>query len=135
VRGISLEAIIEEGRTLAYLMRAGAVPRETTFVTPPEERFQVGFIVHEGGTSIARHVHRPLQRHLIGTSEVLVVQSGRCEVDFFGERRELVATREMFAGDVMIMIAGGHGFRLLEDTVFLEIKQGPYTGLDEKERF
>ena len=35
----------------------------------------------------------------------------------------------------MLMVGGGHGFRMLEDTVFLEVKQGPYTGLDEKERF
>ena len=49
--------------------------------------------------------------------------------------RELVATRELRQGDVMLMIAGGHGFRMLEDTILLEIKQGPYTGIDEKERF
>jgi hypothetical protein len=35
----------------------------------------------------------------------------------------------------MLMLAGGHGFRLLEDTTFVEVKQGPYTGLEEKERF
>jgi len=35
----------------------------------------------------------------------------------------------------MLMVTGGHGFRMLENTVFLEVKQGPYTGLEEKERF
>ena len=29
---------------------------------------------------------------------------------------------------------GGHGFKMLDDTMFLEIKQGPYTVVDEKER-
>ena len=38
-------------------------------------------------------------------------------------------------GDVMLMVGGGHGFRMLEDPVLLEIKQGPYMGEDEKERF
>ena len=33
------------------------------------------------------------------------------------------------------MTGGGHGFCMLEDTVLLEIKQGPYTGLEEKEHF
>ena len=47
----------------------------------------------------------------------------------------LVATRELLPGDIMLMVGGGHGFRMLEDTVLLEVKQGPYTGLDEKERF
>jgi uncharacterized protein YjlB len=72
---------------------------------------------------------------MVGTSEVLVVRRGKCEVDFFDDDRQLVATRELEAGDVMLMVGGGHGFRMLEDTVFLELKQGPYLGLDEKELF
>jgi hypothetical protein len=35
----------------------------------------------------------------------------------------------------MIMVGGGHGFRMTEDTVLLEVKQGPYPGVQEKERF
>ena len=60
---------------------------------------------------------------------------GDCEIDIYNDERELVATRELREGDIMLMVGGGHGFRMLEDTVFLEIKQGPYTGVDEKERF
>ena len=41
----------------------------------------------------------------------------------------------MKTGDVMVMVSGGHGFRMIENTVFLEIKQGPYIGIDEKKRF
>jgi hypothetical protein len=33
------------------------------------------------------------------------------------------------------MVGGGHGFRIKEDTVLLEIKQGPYLGVDDKELF
>ena len=47
----------------------------------------------------------------------------------------LVATRELKTGDVMLMVGGGHGFRMLEDTVLLEVKQGPYTGITEKRLF
>jgi hypothetical protein len=65
----------------------------------------------------------------------LVVKRGRCEIDIYNDERELVATRELGPGDIMLMVGGGHGFRMIEDTIFLEIKQGPYTGIDEKERF
>jgi len=47
----------------------------------------------------------------------------------------LVTTRELKAGDVMLMVGGGHGFRILEETVFLEIKQGPFLPVTEKEHF
>jgi hypothetical protein len=47
----------------------------------------------------------------------------------------MVVTREMHVGDILIAVSGGHGFRVLEDTVLLEIKQGPYPGGAEKARF
>ena len=130
-----VERIIWSDQPLAYIIRAEMEPRETTFLTPPEFKQQVGFVVYPTSGEIQRHVHRPLERHLVGTSEVLIVRRGRCEIDIYNNQLELVATRELRQGDIMLMVDGGHGFRMLEDTVFLEVKQGPYTGIDEKERF
>ncbi len=130
-----LEWIERDGRPLAYIIRAAMMPEKTTFLTPDDFKQQVGFVVYPKGGEITRHVHRPLQRHLVGTSEVLVVRKGRAEIDIYDDDRTLVATRELRQGDIMLMVAGGHGFRMLEDTVFLEVKQGPYTGVEEKERF
>ncbi len=130
-----IEIISTGGQQLAYIVRGGHLPEATTFITPSSFKQQVGYVVYPAGGQIKRHTHRPLERHLIGTSEVLVVLKGRAEIDVYDDELALVATRELHSGDVMLMIGGGHGFRMLEDTVFLEIKQGPYTGLDEKEQF
>lgn len=130
-----IERIVSEGQTLAYIIRAAMSPSSTTFVTPDEFKQQVGFVVYPAGGVVARHMHLPLERHLVGTSEVIVVRKGHCELDVYDDSRTLVATRDLRLGDVMIMVGGGHGFRMLEDTVLLEVKQGPYTGLVEKELF
>ena len=131
-----LEAIADRaGFTLAYIIRSGMVPEETTFLTPPELNLQVGFVVYPAGGEIARHAHRPLERRLTGTAEALVVRKGRCEIDLYDEARALVATRELAPGDIVLVLGGAHGFRMREDTVLLEVKQGPYSGPGEKERF
>lgn len=130
-----IERICFEDQPLAYVIRAELPTEQTTFLTPPDFKQQVGFIVYPKGGEIIRHVHRKLERNIVGTSEVLVVRKGRCEIDVYNDQRDLVATRELRVGDVMLMVGGGHGFRMLEDTVLLEVKQGPYTGIDEKERF
>jgi hypothetical protein len=130
-----IEDISWNGKPLAYIIRAEMNPEKTAFLTPPEFNFQVGFVVYDAGGEIIRHVHRPLERHIVGTSEVLFVKKGRCEIDIYNDARELVVTRELCIGDALLMVGGGHGFRMREDTVFLEIKQGPYIGIDEKERF
>jgi quercetin dioxygenase-like cupin family protein len=130
-----IEQVMWHEKPLAYIIRAEMIPTKTAFVTPPEFKQQVGFVVYPAGGEIQRHDHRPLERHLVGTSEVLVIQRGRCEIDIYNDDRELVATRELRQGDIILTVAGGHGFRMLEDTVFLEVKQGHYTGVDDKERF
>ena len=131
----SIERITSNGIVLCLVVRASFAPERTTFLTPSEYKQQVGFVVYPAGGEIARHVHLPLERHLVGTSEVLLVKQGRCLLDVYDDARELVATLELGPGDLMLMVAGGHGFRMLEPTVLLEVKQGPYTGLEEKERF
>lgn len=130
-----VQRIFWKDKCLAYVIRTEFQPEKTTFLTPSDYKQQVGFVVYPAGGEIQRHVHRPLERHLVGTSEVLLVKQGRCEVDIYNDERDCVATVELRTGDIMLMVGGGHGFRMLEDTVFMEVKQGPYTGVDEKERF
>jgi hypothetical protein len=130
-----VEIIEAKGGPLCYVIAASLAPRDTTFVTPPEFKQQVGFVAYGAGAEIPRHTHVPLERSLVGTAEVLVVRKGRCMMDVYDHDKQLVATRELTTGDVVLLVAGGHGFRMLEDTLFLEVKQGPYLGLEEKERF
>ena len=125
----------QDGAFLAYIIRADFSSGITSFITPPENNFQVGFVVHPQGGEIQSHFHRTIDRHISNTSEVLVVRKGRCEIDVFDDHKQLVETLQLTPGDVMVMVAGGHGFRMLEDTILLEIKQGPYIGIEEKERF
>jgi len=130
-----VEKIVSNGKPLAYIIRGELEPTQTTFLTPPEFKQQVGYIVYSAGGEIRRHLHRALERTLVGTSEVLIVRRGRCQIDIYDDGRKLVASRELRSGDITLMVGGGHGFRMQEDTVFLEVKQGPYTGIDEKECF
>jgi hypothetical protein len=130
-----VEKIYWQGQALTYIIRAKPLPEKTTFLTPAEFKQQVGFVVYPAGGEVKRHMHLPLERHLVGTSEVLIVRQGHCLMDIYNDDRELVATRELSTGDVMLMVGGGHGFRMLEDTIFLEVKQGPFLPVAEKELF
>ena len=130
-----METIDHDGEVLAYIVRGGPPPAETKYLTPDDCSLQVGHVVYPADSEIPRHAHLPVERHLVGTAEVLIVQQGRCEVDVYSDDRRIVTTRELRLGDILISVAGGHGFRVLEDLVLLEVKQGPYPGGAEKERF
>jgi len=128
------EPITWEGCVLAYVIRGAMAPERTVFPTPPELELQVGFVVYQAGGVIPPHRHVPITRSIERTCEVIVVRKGRCEVDIYNDDRQVIATRELSTGDLIMIVSGGHGFRVLEDMILLEIKQGPYFGLGEKEQ-
>jgi len=64
-----------------------------------------------------------------------LIRKGRTEVELYAMDKSMLGTWILEEGDMIHLVSGGHCFKCLEDTIFLEIKQGPYTGLVEKERF
>jgi hypothetical protein len=122
-------------QVLAYIVRADWKPRATEFVTPDSFSLQMGMIVYGKGQAITPHMHLPITREVDGTNEVVAVRQGSCEVDLYDDARAFVASRRLDTGDIILLLGGGHGFRMHEDTVLFEVKQGPYAGGRDKERF
>lgn len=129
------ETISHRAKLLCMIVRAESFPDTTTFYTPAELSLQVGNIVYSAGSEIPRHTHGPVSRNIIGTAEVLIVQKGCMILDIYADNHTFVVSRQIGRGDVAVLVAGGHGFRFVEDTVLLEVKQGPYAGTHEKQQF
>ena len=132
---LAVETITHNGATLCIMICAKPLPKATTFYTPNEFNLQVGKVVYGAGKEIPRHTHRPVSRNVMGTSEVILVQKGSLILDVYDDGHNLIASRPMEQGDAVALVSGGHGFRLLADTVLIEVKQGPYSGAQEKDRF
>lgn len=115
---------------LVVIVRSGWVPIGTQFHTDPDDQQQVATIRRGPGDSIPAHKHNLRRREIWLTSEVFVVKTGRMAIDLYSSWGSLFKTVEAGAGDVVIIKNGGHGIRFLEDTVFVEVKQGPYHGRD-----
>lgn len=128
--------IVNDGEMpLAYFVRAGWMPEKSTFVTPDHFGQQMGMIVYGAGQAIQPHLHLPVVREVHGTSECIVVRKGACLIDLYDRNKQLVSTHALATGDIVLLLGGGHGFRMTEDTVLFEVKQGPYVGMADKERF
>lgn len=130
-----IEEVFSDGKLLAFIIRNELSPNATTFVTPSDLNLQLGFVVYPNGGQVLRHMHLPIERTIHSTTEIVHVKQGHCIMDIYDDQRKLVTSVDLKLGDTVLMIGGGHGFRMLEDTVLLEIKQGPYSGIQEKVRF
>lgn len=119
----------ENGKLLATLIRLGGFTLPgVTFFSDPKDYIQVGLLNHPPGTLIPSHTHHPIERKTIGTSEILIVLSGRISVSVCGEGWEYQRF-EVVTGEVVILQPDSvHGLEILEPSRILECKSGPYYG-------
>lgn len=121
------------GHRLAIILR-DAGPRSTAFYTQEQEFIQVGSFTHKAGTEIQAHTHNDVPRVVHKTQEVLIIRSGELSCSVFDENKRLCWSGVLGAGDVLVLLNGWHGFSVLEDCEFLEVKNGPYIGEADKTR-
>lgn len=130
-----LEKVYFKNVLLAIILRADFKEPGIHFMTSPEFSQQLAYMNHPTGRIIEPHVHNPVPREVHYTQEVLFIRKGRLRVDFYDEDRQYLESRVLCAGDVILLVTGGHGFEVLEEVEMIEVKQGPYVGESDKTRF
>jgi mannose-6-phosphate isomerase-like protein (cupin superfamily) len=129
-----IERVAFEGNEFAIIVRSGFSQPGIHFFTPNDFSQQLGYMRHPAGHVIEPHIHNQVHRSVHFTREVLLLRRGRLRVDFYSDYGDYLESRELQAGDVILLAAGGHGFQALEEIEMIEVKQGPYIGEGDKTR-
>ena len=130
-----IEHVNHNDNLLAIIVRKDFSKEGIQFFTPDDFSQQLAYMKRDKDYVIAPHTHNPHARQVFQTQEVLLIKSGSLRVDFYDENRNYLESRILFSGDLILLAQGGHGFRMLEETEILEVKQGPYAGDADKTRF
>lgn len=130
-----IEEIKKKNKLLALIIRDEYSCEGVNFITPDEYSQQVAYMHHDTGKVIDAHVHNMVHRNVVLTQEVLFIKKGVLRVDFYDEYEDYLESRDLKAGDLILLISGGHGFRVLDEVEMIEVKQGPYAGDNDKKRF
>jgi mannose-6-phosphate isomerase-like protein (cupin superfamily) len=129
-----IERVDFGGVEFAIIVRSGFSEPGIHFFTPGDFSQQLGYMRHPAGHVIEPHIHNAVQRAVHFTREVLFLRRGRLRVDFYTDAGAYLESRELAAGDVILLASGGHGFKALEEIEMIEVKQGPYIGDADKTR-
>lgn len=130
-----VEEIKKKEKLLAMIIRNNHECEGVDFITPGDYSQQVAYMHHPEGKVIDAHVHNVVHRDVLMTQEVLFIKKGKLRVDFYDDYQDYLESRILDAGDVILLISGGHGFKALEELEMIEVKQGPYSGDMDKKRF
>jgi len=103
------------------------------FLTREDSGQQLGIMRRKPGHVIRAHKHNQITRTIKSTQEVLIILKGCCRIKIFNEHNEFIKECVISSGDIIMFARGGHSLEFIEDTTFVEVKQGPYAGLIDKE--
>ncbi|MBQ9246757.1 hypothetical protein IJ182_10875 [bacterium] len=120
---------------IALVIRSNYSTEGIKFFTKDDNIQQVGYMSHKKGTEIDSHIHNEIQRVIKGTPEVLIIKKGKIRLDLYTREKEYIESTVLNEGDIVLLLDGGHGLKCLEDVEMMEVKQGPYLGVNDKERF
>ena len=130
-----VEEVKKKDKLLAMIIRNNYSCEGVDFITPSEYSQQLAYMHHSTGKVIDAHIHNMVHRNVVLTQEVLFIKKGVLRVDFYDEYEDYLESRDLHAGDIILLVSGGHGFHVLEEVEMIEVKQGPYAGDNDKKRF
>lgn len=130
-----IEKIIYDNTTLAIIIKKDFNKYGIHFFTPEDYSQQLAYMNRPKNYKIEPHIHNVVKREVNLTQEVLFIKSGKVKVNFYDLKKNYLENRILDAGDIILLASGGHGFEMLEDSEIIEVKQGPYSGENDKVRF
>ena len=101
-----------------------------------EDFLQVGMMSLDEGTEFKPHYHIPQENAITIKQKVLIIFSGKVEASFYDiDKKIKVDSVILTDGDILVILSGGHGFKMLAKTKFVEIKQGPYQSPEDDKKY
>lgn len=131
----NIEKIFCGDQLLAIIIKSNYKNEGISFFTPNDFSQQLGYMNRPKGYEIDPHRHNLVERKVFLTQEVLFIRSGKVQVSFYDDNENFVESKVLEKNDIILLASGGHGFKMLENSEIIEVKQGPYCGEEDKVRF
>ena len=104
------------------------------FFTASNLNMQIGLMAHSKNHIIKPHFHINRKKIIKQMSELLIIFSGQLKVYFYNKKKMRAKSITLNKKDMILLISGGHGFKVTKKIEMLEIKQGPFVGEKDKMR-
>jgi hypothetical protein len=133
---IKQKIIKHDDCVLALIDSIHSIESGLSFIGNRLDPLQIGKFRYNNGHVMRDHAHIDRPRTGERTQEILIVFKGSCQVRISDFDDKVIHVETLFPGEYVVYYAGGIGFTVLEDdTIMMEIKNGPYdVENDEQER-
>ena len=131
-----IEKILYKNKLFALIVR-GKYRKKAgiNFFTSKEATQQFGYMKHKKNHIIKPHKHNKRLTKILKTTEVILLLKGTLRVDFYDNKKKYLFSKIINEKDIIMLVHGGHGFKVLKNVEMIEVKQGPYKLSADKIKF
>ena len=130
-----MRTIYDGDLKLGMIIRRLDIKKDLNFYSNQDDFLQVGTWHYNKGKKLDAHIHNKVIRKVKRTQEIMYVIQGAVLAFIYSENKKLINRFFLGKGDILICLNGGHGFEILiDDTIVLEVKNGPYLGVEKDKR-
>ncbi len=131
-----IEKVLYKNKLFALIVRRQFRKKSgINFFTSKEATQQFGFMKHKKNHIVKPHKHNKRLTKILRTTEVILLLKGTLRVDFYNDKNKYLFSKIINEGDVIMLVHGGHGFKILKNAEMIEVKQGPYSLASDKIKF
>ncbi len=131
-----IKNITHKKKILAIIIKGNYLGKKgINFFTNPKLNQQVAYMNHPTNHLIQPHIHKNRLRKIRGSTEVLIILDGVLKIDFFDNKKKYIFSKTIKKNDIVILLRGGHGFKVKKNCKMIEVKQGPYSENEDKSKF
>ncbi len=131
-----IEKILYKNKLFALIVRGKFRKKGgITFFTSKEATQQFGYMKHKKGHIVEPHQHNKRLTRILSTTEVILLLKGILRVDFYENKQKYLFSKIINEKDIIMLVRGGHGFKVLKKVEMIEVKQGPYNLAVDKTKF
>ena len=131
-----IEKVIHKKKLFALIVRSKFRKKTgINFFTENNATQQFGYMKHKKDYVIKPHKHNQRLTKILMTTEIIILFKGILRVDFYDNKKMYLFSKKIFEKDIIMLLNGGHGFKVLKDVEMLEVKQGPYKLSRDKVKF
>ena len=131
-----IEKILYKNKLFALIVRGKFRKKKgINFFTPKNSTQQFGYMKHNKNHIIEPHKHNKRLTRILNTTEVILLLKGILRVDFYDNKKKYLFSKIIKEKDIIMLVHGGHGFKVLQNVEMIEVKQGPYSLSGDKTKF
>ena len=131
-----IEKILYKNKLFALIVRGKyRNKRGVNFFTSKSNTQQFGYMKHKKDYIIEPHRHNKRLTRILTTTEVILLLKGVLRVDFYENKKKYLFSKIIKEKDIIMLVHGGHGFKVLKNVEMIEVKQGPFSLSSDKTKF